>query len=184
MKALFFLWRHRGKWTQTRQALIALLKRRSTPAGSLLLTSHHARFRVRFHHTDAAGIVFFSVFFEYFEDALIEFFRAHGVSVASLRSPEHDFKGLPIVEAHCEYKEPAWFDDFLTVTTRVTMLQGKAFRTNHTVVRDSSVLCEGYLTRVAVNWEGRARSLPPPIYQALQEDLEKERNQKNAKSSD
>ena len=132
--------------------------------------------RVRFHHTDAAGIVFFSVFFEYFEDALIEYFRSQGVSIVSLRSPEQDFGGIPIVEAHCEYHLPARFDDLLSVTTRVTMLKEKAFRTDHTVVRGTEILCEGYVTRVGVNWQGEACILPSPIFEALTKDYSKVRD--------
>jgi 4-hydroxybenzoyl-CoA thioesterase/acyl-CoA thioester hydrolase len=73
--------------------------------------------RVEFRDTDAAGIVHFSVFFNYLEQAEHELLRQIGLSVLS-----HDSEGevgWPRVAAKFDYRLPARFEDVLDVVVTV-----------------------------------------------------------------
>ena len=70
-----------------------------------------------------AGIVHFSNFFRYMEEAEHAFLRSRGLSVAM-----DDGKGklgFPKVSAHCDYMRPARYDDLVDVTLVVRCDDGK-----------------------------------------------------------
>jgi acyl-CoA thioester hydrolase len=69
--------------------------------------------RVEFAETDMAGIVHFSNFFRYMENAEHAFYRSLGASVImnQLEPP----LGFPRVHAECDYKRPIRFEDNLEV---------------------------------------------------------------------
>jgi len=71
--------------------------------------------RVQFSETDAAGIVHFSVFFRYFEDAEHALWREAGLSI----HPEESAIGWPRVAASCEYRRPLKFEQVFDVTVRI-----------------------------------------------------------------
>lgn len=68
--------------------------------------------RVQFAETDLAGIVHFSWYFKYMEEAEHALFRAAGLSVA------HDGLHWPRVNARCEYRQPLRFEDEIEVNVR------------------------------------------------------------------
>ncbi len=69
--------------------------------------------RVEFNHTDAGGIMHFSVFFLMMEQAEHELLRHVGLSVIS----EHEGHPLswPRVSAKCDYHHPARFEEVLNI---------------------------------------------------------------------
>ena len=71
--------------------------------------------RVRYAETDKMGVVYHANYFMWFEIGRCELLRAVG---RSYRDMEASGIGLPVIEAHCEYKSPARYDDELVVKTR------------------------------------------------------------------
>jgi acyl-CoA thioester hydrolase len=69
--------------------------------------------RVEFVDTDMAGIVHFSNFFRYMEQAEAEFFRSHGHSLALTKNGSG--VGWPRVAASASFKAPAYHNDVLEV---------------------------------------------------------------------
>ena len=72
--------------------------------------------RVQFSETDAAGIVHFSNFFRYFEDAEHELWRKAGLSIHPEKSPI----GWPRVAASCEFHRPLKFEQEFEVTCAIS----------------------------------------------------------------
>lgn len=79
---------------------------------------------VAFSETDAAGIVHFSNFFRYMEDAEHAFLRSLGLSVH--RDQGGDMTGFPRVSAQCDYRKPLRFEDELTITVTVATKTDKS----------------------------------------------------------
>ena len=69
--------------------------------------------RVEFVDTDMAGIVHFTNFFRYMEQAEAEFFRSQGHSLASTKNGSGT--GWPRVAASASFKAPAYHNDVLDV---------------------------------------------------------------------
>jgi acyl-CoA thioester hydrolase len=116
--------------------------------------------RVTWADTDAAQVVHFSRFFVYFERAEEEFYRSMGFNFTDMRN-----KGfwLPRVEAFCEYRKPARFDDMLEVELEVEELKEKAMRLGFKITNKETaeLLAGGYLVVVAANRNtGKATRIP------------------------
>jgi 4-hydroxybenzoyl-CoA thioesterase/acyl-CoA thioester hydrolase len=80
--------------------------------------------RVEFRDTDAAGIVHFSVFFAYMEQAEHEFLRSLGLSVVQRFNDR--WISWPRVRAECDYRKPARFEDVLDVSVGVGRIGDKS----------------------------------------------------------
>ena len=80
--------------------------------------------RVEFRDTDAAGIVHFSVFFTYMEEAEHELWWQIGLSV------KHKFDDgvltWPRVSAHCDYVSPIRFEDMIDIDVTVERIGTKS----------------------------------------------------------
>ncbi len=74
------------------------------------------RRRVQFYETDAAGIVHFSNFFRYMEEAEHALWRENGISIF----PAEPTHGWPRVAASFDYKRPLRFEDEFEVHLAVT----------------------------------------------------------------
>ncbi|NQZ58345.1 MAG: acyl-CoA thioesterase, partial [Lentisphaeraceae bacterium] len=68
-------------------------------------------YRVPYADTDQMGVVYYANFLTYFERVRNEFFRELKYSYRKL---EQQGVMLPVVEAHCNYKQPALYDDLLS----------------------------------------------------------------------
>jgi acyl-CoA thioester hydrolase len=123
--------------------------------------------RVTWSDTDAAQIVHYSKYFVFFERAEEELYRSLGFSFTDLAS-----KGLcfPRVEAFCQYKKPARFNDLLEVELTIKELKEKSvkygFKVNNKETGD--LLAVGHLVVVAVDRQtGKATQIPLEIVEKL-----------------
>lgn len=81
-----------------------------------LATEYTLKRRVQFYETDAAGIVHFSWFFRYMEEAEHALWREAGLSI----HPEHSDIGWPRVAAACEFHSALKFEQEFDVAIRIT----------------------------------------------------------------
>lgn len=80
--------------------------------------------RVRYVETDAQGHVFFGHYLSYFDVGLIEYMRAIGFSYADMVASGVD---MFYVEANCQYRGRAHFDELLHVHTRIGHIGNSSF---------------------------------------------------------
>lgn len=77
--------------------------------------------RVQFSETDVAGIVHFSNYFRYFEDAEHALWRDAGLSI----HPEQSAIGWPRVAASCEYHRPLKFEQEFEINVRISEMTSR-----------------------------------------------------------
>ncbi|MGA2310041.1 MAG: thioesterase family protein [Candidatus Bathyarchaeia archaeon] len=123
--------------------------------------------RVTWVDTDAAGVVHFSRFFVYFERTEEEFYRSLRLSFTDFRN-----KGLwlPRVEAFCQYKKPARFEDMLEVELTLEQLREKSVKLGFTVTNKETaeLLATGYFVVVAADKNtGKATQIPKEFVDKL-----------------
>ena len=102
--------------------------------------------RVEFSDTDAAGIAHFVAFFRWMEQAEHELLRSVGLSVVT-----HDADGVmswPRVNAKCDFRDAARFEDLLQIETRIGRLGEKSITFQHRFLRDGAELATGEVTTV------------------------------------
>ena len=122
--------------------------------------------RVRYAETDKMGVVYYANYFVWFEVGRCELIRAIGKSYRDL---EEAGIGLPVIEAHCEYKSPARYDDEVQVKTWGTLLSPARveFRYEVSQVIDGTVNAVGRTVHAAIDQNGRPCRLPEYIRDLL-----------------
>src|SRR5215213_9267961 len=88
--------------------------------------------RVQFSETDVAGLVHFSNFFRYFEDAEHELWREAGLSIHPEKSPI----GWPRVSASCEFHRPLKFEQEFDISVRISELGKRTITYEGTITRE------------------------------------------------
>ena len=119
--------------------------------------------RVTYPETDASGIVHFTNFFKYVEEAEHALWRAAGLSISG-RDPNI---GFPRVAASFEYRKPLRFEDEFDVHLRVAAKTAKTIRYSAVLRKGDELLAEGSLTIICVSRKPgermRAIDIPPDI---------------------
>ena len=80
------------------------------------MISFECRIRVEYHHTDQMGIVHHSNYIKFFEVARTEWLRSAGLTYAEM---ERRGVMMPIVDVNVKYRQPAYYDELLSVTAIV-----------------------------------------------------------------
>jgi acyl-CoA thioester hydrolase len=77
------------------------------------------KIRVRYGETDQMGYVYYGVYAQYYEVGRVEAMRMLGFSYKEIEA-----RGilLPVVDYSINYKKPAFYDDELTIITRIKEL--------------------------------------------------------------
>jgi acyl-CoA thioester hydrolase len=122
--------------------------------------------RVRYAETDKMGVVYHANYFVWFEVGRCEFLRAAG---RTYRDLEQSGIGLPVIEAHCEYRSPARYDDELEVKTWGGSLSPARVEFRYEVTRpsDGIVNAVGRTVHAAVDSNGHPCRLPASILKLL-----------------
>lgn len=123
--------------------------------------------RVRYAETDKMGVVYYANFLVWFEVARADLMRSLGWTY---REMEAAGLSLPVLEAHCEYRRPARYDDEIEVRTEGRMLSAVRMKFSYTVVRraDGIVAAEGYTVHAAIDAAGRPCRLPARVKEAFE----------------
>jgi YbgC/YbaW family acyl-CoA thioester hydrolase len=103
--------------------------------------------RVQFHETDMAGIVHFSNYFRYMEEAEHALWRAAGLGIGDAG----DDIGFPRVAATCDYKAPLRFEDEFEVWIRVAAIGRRSIRYRSDLLRGGETVATGSTTVVCVS---------------------------------
>ena len=77
------------------------------------------KIRVEYHHTDQMGIVHHSNYIKFFEVARTEWLRSAGLTYAEM---ERRGVMMPSVEVNVKYRQPAYYDELITVKAIVEEL--------------------------------------------------------------
>lgn len=125
------------------------------------------RRRVHFAETDQAGIVHFSGYFRYMEEAEHALWRARGLQIA----PPGGQIGYPRVSATCDFKAPLRFDEEFEVRVRVEAVGRRSIRYGFTLQRGDAILAVGAMTSVCVTYTPgqppKSTELPPEVVSRL-----------------
>jgi acyl-CoA thioester hydrolase len=102
------------------------------------------RRRVQFYELDSAGIVHFSTYFRYMEEAEHALWRDAGLSIAP---PGAEF-GFPRVSVACDYHKPLRFEDEFDIRIRIVAITEKSIRYHCALTRNEERIATGAVTVV------------------------------------
>lgn len=118
--------------------------------------------RVEFRDTDAAGMVHFSMFFVYMEQAEHEMLRHYGFSV--MLEDEAGALSFPRVAARCDYQRSVKFEDVLDIEVEIVRLGKKSITFEFNFSHAGRPVASGQTTTVCCRFEadGTPKSVPIP----------------------
>jgi acyl-CoA thioester hydrolase len=106
------------------------------------------------------GVVYHSNYLVWFEIGRTDWLRDTGWSY---REMEAEGVMLPVLEAHCEYRQPARYDDDLEIRTQATRLTPVRLRFDYEIVRGDQILAAGYTVHCPLDTNGRPCRLPARV---------------------
>ncbi|HZS85133.1 MAG TPA: thioesterase family protein [Stellaceae bacterium] len=124
--------------------------------------------RVGWGDCDPAGIVYYPVFFRWFDVATFALFAAAGLPILELQR-RYGTLGLPLLEAGARFDAPARPQDLLRIESRIAAVGEKTVELRHAVFRDETRLLDGRELRVwavadPARPKGmRAEPIPPEV---------------------
>lgn len=118
--------------------------------------------RVRYAETDQMGVVYHANYLVWFEIGRTDWLRETGWTY---RAMEAEGFQLPVIEAHCEYKVGARYDDELEIRTTASQVSPVRIQFHYQVVRrDAGVtLAAGHTVHATIGPAGRPARLPDRI---------------------
>jgi 4-hydroxybenzoyl-CoA thioesterase/acyl-CoA thioester hydrolase len=117
--------------------------------------------RVEFRETDMAGIVHFSNFFAYMEQAEHAFLREIGLGV--ICEIDGQKVSWPRVNAECNYRNAIRFEEIIDVFVSVTRIGTKSMTYSFEFFRDGTPVADGTITAVCCLFEHGKRPESVPI---------------------
>jgi acyl-CoA thioester hydrolase len=130
--------------------------------------------RVEFRDTDAAGIMHFSVFFLYMEEAEHEFLRSLGLSVVIDETAGGDVRKIltwPRVHCECDYASPLKFEETVDIGVSITRLGDKSISYQFDFEREGKRIAQGKVTAVCCRIVGTGHPKSVAIPQEIRAKL-------------
>lgn len=105
------------------------------------------------------GVVYYANYLVWFEVARTDLLRAAGWTYKDMEAAGF---ALPVIAAHCEYRQSARYDDLIDVRATGTLLSPVRVRFAYHVIRaaDGILLAEGHTEHASLDPNGRPRRLP------------------------
>ena len=124
--------------------------------------------RVYYSDTDHGGVVYYANYLKWFEIGRTELLRQAGFNNA-----EFERQGLiaPVVEVHCNYKQPAHYNDIIIIKTTVENIGNSSIKFKYEIInkKNNNILAEGYTVNVFVNMKkGKSTKLPDKLRKGLE----------------
>jgi len=113
--------------------------------------------RVRYAETDRMGLLHHANYLVYFEQGRTELLRQIG---RSYKDVEDAGFFLVLAKVEVRYRQPARYDDLLTLRTTVTRRTPVRIEHEYQVLRDGELLAEGSSTLACVDAKGNLRAMP------------------------
>jgi len=122
--------------------------------------------RVRYAETDKMGVAYYANYLIWFEVGRSEFCRKKGFSYTALEELGYL---LVVTDVHCRYRNPARYDDLLTVRTRLKGANRRIITFGYQILRKGTdvVVAEGETRHLSIDLNGKPRSLPEKFVNLL-----------------
>jgi acyl-CoA thioester hydrolase len=122
--------------------------------------------RVRYAETDQMGVVYYANYLVWFEVARADLLRSLGWTY---REMEATGVMLPVIEAHCEYRRPARYDEEIELRTEGRICSPVRMEFSYDVVlaMTNEVAAVGRTVHAALGRDGRPCRLPDRVREAF-----------------
>jgi acyl-CoA thioester hydrolase len=115
-------------------------------------------FRVRYAECDLQGVVFNAHYLAYFDLGITELWREAVGGYQAMLKRDVD---LVVAEAQLRFRQPAHFDDELTLEISIAHMGDTSILSEHRVRRDEVAIVEGTLRHVVIDRRAMTKGAIP-----------------------
>ena len=130
------------------------------------MISFEHRVKIFYKDVDQMGIVYYSRYFEYFEEARTELLASIGLGVTDVEK-----KGimLPVISSHCDYLKGARFEQNIIIRVSISTEPRSKLQIDYSVfIEDEKApIATGYTEHAFVNDKGATVRAPNMILERL-----------------
>ena len=124
--------------------------------------------RVYYEDTDCGNVVYYANYLRYMERGRTELLRELGIELSGFHEQDTVFS---VVEANVKYKQPARYNDLLTVITTVKEISGASLTFQSDIRRGETLLVSGEVKLACVKHStGMPKRIPTEIISLLKSD--------------
>ncbi|MEN9353643.1 MAG: hypothetical protein RL318_968 [Fibrobacterota bacterium] len=130
---------------------------------------HESLIKVRFAETDAMRFVYYANHFIYYEVARTDWLAAQGLPYHQL---EEEGCGIPVLEAHCNYRKPARYGDELWLQAKPSQVDRIRMRFDYQTRRggpEGELLATGHTIHACMGRDGQPIRIPANLLALLQD---------------
>jgi acyl-CoA thioester hydrolase len=120
---------------------------------------HETKVRVRYGETDQMGYCYYGNYAQYFEVGRVEALRAFGMSYKEL---ENQGIMLPVSEFSVKYLAPAFYDEELTIITKITEISGARIHFDYEIKNEHEKTISKAHTILVFVSKNNMRPISPP----------------------
>jgi acyl-CoA thioester hydrolase len=112
---------------------------------------YETQLRVRYAETDQMGVVYHSNYIVWFEVGRVEMLRQLGFTYSEME--KQDALHIAVVDVRCRFKAPAYYDNLVTIRTRLLNVRESLLHFSYEVIRDDDgvTLAEGETIHIVVD---------------------------------
>ena len=122
--------------------------------------------KIYYKDVDQMGVVYYSRYFEYFEESRTELLASIGLDITEVEK-----RGiiLPVISSHCDYSIGARFEQKIIVRASISSIPRSKLHIDYAVFLDGEkgTLVNGYTEHAFVNDKGIAVRAPKVILDCL-----------------
>ena len=134
------------------------------------MISFDHRVKIFYKDVDQMGIVYYSRYFEYFEEARTELLASIGLGVTDVEK-----KGimLPVISSHCDYLKGARFEQNIIIRASISTETRSKLQIDYSVFieDEKEPIATGYTEHAFVNDKGVAVRAPKMILERLNQKV-------------
>ena len=131
------------------------------------MIEHFHPIKVFYRDVDKMGIVYYSRYFEYFEESRTELLASIGLKITNV---EQYGVTLPVISSYCDFKKSAKFEDTILVRSWVDNRPRSTLKISYMAFlkKTNDLLATGYTTHAFVNSFGKPTRVPKIILDCMQ----------------
>ena len=126
--------------------------------------------KVYYRDVDKMGIVYYSRYFEYFEESRTELFASMGLQITNV---EQEGVALPVISSYCEFKKGAKFEDVILIKSWVNEMPRSTLKISYRAVlkKTNDLLAKGHTIHAFINSLGKPIRPPKRFLDCIKNHL-------------
>lgn len=125
------------------------------------MKNHSMNIRVYYEDTDLGGIVYYANYLRFIERARSEWLRDLGIDQIKMRNEQDAI--FVVTKLKVDYLLPAYFDDMLTVDTKIQIVSPVRAYFYQNIFRQEDVIFKAEVCVTSTSTSGKVQRLPEKI---------------------